>query len=79
LKELLWNPPNNLSSLADLSHIDLKELIVVGAWYIWWQRREHVKGESIAPLNRTAFTIQALAMNFKGAAKGAIPREVQWI
>jgi hypothetical protein len=27
---------------------DLKDLICVGAWYIWWQRREFVKGEKIA-------------------------------
>lgn len=50
----------------------------VGAWYIWWQRREAVKGETIAPPNRTSFSIQALTLNYKGAAEDATPHEIPW-
>ena len=62
----------------NLKHIGMKELIAVGAWYIWWQRREAVKGENVAPPDRTSFAIQALTLNYKGAATGATPHEISW-
>jgi hypothetical protein len=48
---------------------------------ISWQRRESVKGESIARTKRTAFSIhfrsiQALAANFCGAQSRAEPKDV---
>ena len=46
LEEILRRP-NNKSPI--LGHVGLKELIVVGSWYIWWQRREFVKDAYIAP------------------------------
>jgi hypothetical protein len=50
-----------LRNLKDHSTTDihgLKELILIGAWYIWWQRREFVKGESVAPPRETTFSNQ---------------------
>jgi hypothetical protein len=57
---------------------DLKELICVRAWYIWWQRREFVKGEKIAYPTQTAFSIQALKLNYCGAYDNAEPKKVIW-
>jgi hypothetical protein len=37
------------------------------------------KGEKIAPVDDTTFSIQALVVNYHGASTGAPPREVQWI
>lgn len=65
-----------VSTNAALS--DLKALILVGAWYIWWQRSELVKGEQLAPPGHTAFSIQALTANYGGAQANAVPKEVWW-
>lgn len=56
----------------------MKESILVRAWYIWWQRREFVKGEPVAVPSRTEFAIQALASNFGGALTKAEPHEITW-
>ena len=39
------------------SQVGTKEIVVVGAWYIWWQRREAVKGEKVATPSLTSFKI----------------------
>ena len=52
-----------------LMHAGLKEVIVVGSCYIWWQHREVVKGEQVAPPRRTRFSIKALAVNRGRPAK----------
>ena len=57
------------------------ELFAVAAWYIWWQRRQLVKGESITSPERTATTIKVLCTNFFRASKTNIPdrkREQMW-
>jgi hypothetical protein len=45
---------------------------------MWWQRREFVKGEQVVPPGRTAFSIQALAANFRGSQTVAAPKEISW-
>lgn len=75
LEEILRNHDETPPALTP---IGLKETIVVGAWYIWWQRREFVKGESIAPPDRTTFSILALANNYVEAAAGSEPKEMGW-
>jgi hypothetical protein len=57
----------NSKTPEHLVNIGLKEAIVVGAWYIWWQRGELVNGEKVVPLDQIAFSIQALAANYRGA------------
>ena len=74
LEEMLCN---NIETLGDLKHVRIKELLAVGAWYIWWQRREAVKGEKVAPPARSSFAIQALTLNYKGAEKG-VPHKIPW-
>jgi hypothetical protein len=63
LEELLRSEVHNP---AILGNIDLKELIVIASWYIWWQQRELVNGEQIAMPARTSFALRGLALNFKG-------------
>ena len=55
------------------------ETIAVGAWYIWWQRLEFVKGEKIAPAPSTAFSIRALTANFGKSTADLIPNVSKWI
>lgn len=40
------------------------EFIMVAAWYLWWQRRQHVKGETVQTADRVALSIRVLATNF---------------
>lgn len=40
------------------------ELIMVASWYIWWQRRQHVQGETIQSPDRTAILVRVLATNY---------------
>jgi hypothetical protein len=44
-------------------------MFTVAAWYIWWERRQAVKGENIQSPQRTAMSITVLASNFSAAAK----------
>lgn len=62
----------------NLCNLGFNESISVGAWYIWWQRRESVKGNSVAPPERSAFAIQALTANFAKSLGSADPRKITW-
>ena len=62
-----------------LGSLKIQELIAVACWYIWWQRREIVKGESVADPSRTSFAINALTANFIPAASSKVKlKECQW-
>ena len=56
---------------AYMDQFDLPELIATASWYIWWQRRMHVRGEVVQPPGRTGQSIHALTLNFTRAM--AIP------
>lgn len=59
------------------SKLGLKETILcVEAWYIWWQRREAVKGNHVAPPAVIAFAIQALATNFAQGSGTGNPHKI---
>jgi hypothetical protein len=45
---------------SQLDHVNFYEIIAVGGWYIWWQRREKVKGESVNPPKNYAFAMQEI-------------------
>jgi hypothetical protein len=72
IEELLRNPRKSLT----LGQLGLQVTILVAAWYIWWQHREAVKGENIAPVAISAFSIQDLTLNDGGEAiaGGAWPK-----
>jgi hypothetical protein len=62
-----------------LGNLKLKETITFTCWYLWWQRRKIVKGESVAGSRRTAFAIQALTSNFIHAASSSnVVRDISW-
>ena len=75
LEEILRRS-NNKSPV--LGHVGLKELIVVGSWYLWWQRREFVKDAYVAPPARSAFRIQAIASEFGVVGPKAVTNEILW-
>uniref|UniRef100_A0A8R7V853 Reverse transcriptase zinc-binding domain-containing protein n=1 Tax=Triticum urartu TaxID=4572 RepID=A0A8R7V853_TRIUA len=54
LEELLTNP---LKKSPVLGQLGLQEMIAVAAWYIWYERREAVKGTHIKSAVHTAFAI----------------------
>lgn len=74
LKELMRNCGK--PAILDMKH--WKETIAVGAWYIWWQRRQAVKGEHVAPAPSSAFAIHALSSKFSIAARPSESREIIW-
>jgi hypothetical protein len=49
------------SSISE--HVSMQELIAVSCWYIWWQRRQMVKGGQISTPASSAFSINALSTN----------------
>ena len=75
LEEILRN---NHISVQKLGEVNVSEAVLVGAWYIWWQRREFVKGETIATPTQSAFSIAGLALNYKGAHLDKLPKQVRW-
>ena len=75
LEEILRNKDPTIASLGTTG---FKEVIAVGSWYIWWQRREAVNGVAVAPPTRSAFAILALAANYHGAVKGTLSHEIPW-
>lgn len=62
-----------------IGNFHLMEIIAVSAWYVWWQRRETFKGESIlAPARSTTFAMQALTTYYNKTMNKLKPREVKW-
>ena len=76
LEELLTQPARHSPVLGRLG---FRESLVVGAWYIWWQRREFVKGKNVQNPSSTAFAIQAITSNFSRAADQKKPDKVMWV
>ena len=53
--------------------------ILVGIWYIWWERRHHVHGEDVQAPVRSALSIAALTANYvKAMKKGSAMRMHGW-
>jgi hypothetical protein len=52
LEEILIGPLKNNPVVGLLGP---KETILVAGWYIWWQHREVVKAETVAPVMNSAF------------------------
>jgi hypothetical protein len=71
LEHILCSPNSKVSWLEN---VKTHELLAVGCWYIWWQRRELVKGENVSPPKSSAFAINALAANFR-AVKHLLVKE----
>ena len=52
-----------------LPEVSAQTLILVGIWYIWWERRQLVHGEEVQSPARSALSISALAANYTHARK----------
>lgn len=76
LEELLTQPARQSPILGRLG---LRESLLVGAWYIWWQRREFVKGKSIQNPSSTAFAIQAITSNSSSATDQKKVEKIGWV
>ena len=55
-----------------------KETVAVGAWYIWGQRREFVKGEKIATASSSTFAMRALTANYRKVIKNYLVSLIKW-
>jgi hypothetical protein len=53
--------------------IGLPEIIITGAWYIRWERRQFTHGENLPPTHRSAMSIGVLVTNYWRAKEK--PRE----
>jgi hypothetical protein len=75
--EYILRSPNK--DVPNLEQVTLHELIAVGGWYIWWHRREAVKGDRVSPPKSSAFAIKAPTANF-GASQGkSKEKEFKWL
>jgi hypothetical protein len=62
----------NLGLCSSLNNIGLPELILTGAWYLWWERRQFAHGEALQIIHRSSMLIGVLATNFWKAKKHMI-------
>lgn len=59
--------------------IESSELISTCCWFLWWQRREYVRGEVILSTERMAMTVVALTINYvRGAQSKTTPKTNTW-
>ena len=49
--------------------VGLAELILIGGWFLWWERRQLVHGENLQRPLRSGLSIATLTKNYKLAAK----------
>jgi hypothetical protein len=75
--EHILRSPNR--EVPNLDKVTIHELIAVGGWYIWWQRREAVKGERVSPPKNSAFAIRALTANFGASQVKSKEKEIKWL
>jgi ribonuclease HI len=76
LEDLIRNYQNKTQVLGMLN---IEESIAVTCWYLWWQRRELVKEESVTGPTFTTFAISALTANFAAASSSkAIEKDIKW-
>nr|XP_020200228.1 uncharacterized protein LOC109786057 [Aegilops tauschii subsp. strangulata] len=62
-----------------LGHLGLQEVVTVGAWYIWWERREAKKGATVKNPISSAFSIHAIASNHIGQIPENITFSERWV
>jgi hypothetical protein len=69
--------PDNIPSGFEV--VQLKELVAVTCWYLWWLRRRQTHGESIPPVFRCKLSILAITANAsKASGPSLINRDEKW-
>jgi ribonuclease HI len=69
--------PDNIPSGFEV--VQLKELVAVTCWYLWWLRRRQTHGESIPPVFRCKLSILAITANAsKASGPSLINRDGKW-
>lgn len=53
-------------------------MILTGGWYIWWERRKFVHGESVQNPTRAGLSIATLTTNFQRSMKKKSKKEEGW-
>ena len=56
-------PPN--TPLQIMPYLDIKQVILVGCWYLWWTRRRITHNEAYPPPERWRLSVLAIASNFQ--------------
>ena len=54
---------------TEFNNVGLPEILIIGCWYIWWQRRRVVHGDEIQIPPRAAISIAAITKNYALAPK----------
>ena len=62
-----------------LGHLGLQEVVAIGAWYIWWERREAKKGATVKNPIDSRFSIHAIASNHTGRIPENITFFERWV
>ena len=69
---------NDKRKVPSLNNVGLAELILTGCWYIWWERRSFVHGESVQNPSRSAMSIAPLTCNYMRAQAKAVRIREGW-
>jgi ribonuclease HI len=51
------------TAMPGMQSVQLKEVIMVTCWYLWWLRRRRTHNEDIPPLHKCKFSILAIVAN----------------
>lgn len=70
---------NDRRKVTRLNNVGFAELILTGCWYIWWERRSYVHGESVQNPGRSAMSIGALTSNYMRAFDKVVSIRKGWM
>jgi ribonuclease HI len=74
--EHIFRLPDNLPS--GFSVVELKELVAVTCWYLWWIRRRRTHGDSVPPIYRCKLSILAISANAAKVSKPPSTESIKW-
>jgi ribonuclease HI len=58
--------------------INIKELVMITCWYMWWLRRRRARAEEVPPLNRCKMSILAITANVAVITKKNRASDAKW-
>jgi hypothetical protein len=76
LLEYIFHLPDNLPS--GFSVVELKELVAVTCWYLWWIHHRRTHGDSVPVIYRCKLSILAISANVSKVSKSSSVEAVQW-